>query len=178
MALVGVGWLLQSVLAVCAAAIQAVQSTRPWIHKHSRTRHYLSILRCRQWHLNHVNAKERSIGVLVRGLTGAPGQLFALTDKRGPRDVDIDVVLIIRINYQGMRVRAAAGLHRCHLLRIPDVGDIENPYPAEAIFLRCRKTGLVLLSRSGRWLRRKTLWTAIQSAIRLLHRHKEQVLVN
>ena len=37
---------------------------------------------------------------------------------------------------------------------------------------------LVLLSRSGRRLGRKTLRTAIQSAVRHLHRHEEQVLVN
>src|ERR1043165_2845625 len=174
MALVGVGGLLQSILAVGAAVIQAIHSARPGVHEHSWTRHYLSSLRRGQWDLDYVNAKERGVWIFIRRFTRTPGQLFALTDERGSRDIDVDVVLIIRINYKGMRVRAAAGLHRRHLFRIPDVCDIENPYSAETIFLRCRWMRLVLFSSRRRRRRRKTLRPAIESAIWHLHRHKQQ----
>ena len=114
-------------------------------------------------------------GVLAR----AAGQLFALADKRSSRNVDVDVVLVVRIDHQRVRVRAAAGLHRRHLLRIFDVGDVENSHSAEAIFLRRRRRRLVLLfPLAGGGARRKSLRTAIQPAVRHLHRHEQQILVN
>src|SRR6267142_4297161 len=146
MALIGVRWLLQSVLAMGTAIIQAVQGASPWIHKYPRARNHLRILRRRQRHFNYINAKQRCIRILVWCFTRAPGQLFVLTDKRGAGYIDVDIVLIIRIDDQRMRVRAAASLHRGHLLRILDVGNIENSHAAETIFLRWRWRRVFLLS--------------------------------
>ena len=115
-------------------------------HKQTRTGDDLRILRRRQRHLDHIDAKQRCIRILVRRLTRTPCQLFALTDERRSRDVDVDVVLVVRIDDERMRVRAAASLHRCHLLRILDVGDVENSHAAETIFLRCRRRRLFILS--------------------------------
>src|SRR6266850_3810696 len=138
MALIAVRWLFQSVLAMGTAVIQAIQGARPWIDKQTRTGYHLRILRRRQRHLNHINAKQRCIRILVWCFTRATRQLFGLTDERGSRYVDVDVVLIIRIDDQRMRVRPAASLHRGHLLRILDVRNIENSHAAETIFLRWR----------------------------------------
>ena len=84
----------------------------------------------------------------------ASGQFFGLTDERCARDVDVNVVLIVRIDDQRVRVRAAAGLHGGDLLRILDVGNVEDPHAAETIFLRTGGCGF-LLSRRRRRIRRK-----------------------
>src|SRR5580704_3014484 len=43
-----------------------------------------------------------------------------------------------------MRVRSAAGLHRCHLLWIPDVGNVEDSYATETVLLRGREAAFPL----------------------------------
>jgi hypothetical protein len=81
----------------------------------------------------------------------AAGQLFRLAHERCARDVDIDVVLVVRIDHQRMRVRSAAGLHRCHLLRILDVGNIEDSHAAETVrAAHGQPSALVLLALLGR----------------------------
>src|SRR5262249_55053989 len=106
------------------------------------------------------------------------GQLFALTHERCAGYVDIDVVLILGIDYKRMGVRAAASLHCCDLPGTLDVGYIENPYAAESIFLRCRQSRLFLFPGWRRRSRWKSLCAAIEAAIWLFDRHKHQVLVN
>ena len=135
-----------------AAAIQGVQHAGSRIHKNPRARNDLRILRCRQRHLDHFDAKQRRIRILVRRLARASGQLFALADKRSSRDIDVDVVLVIRIDDQRVRVRAAASLHGCHLLRISDVADIEDSHAAETIFLCGRRRCRLLFPGRWRWL--------------------------
>ena len=94
---------------------------------------------------------------------------IVLTDKGSTRYVDVDVVLIIRIDDQRMRVRTAASLHRGHLLRIPDVGNIENPDTPETIFLHCRQARLWRFSGGWRRSRRKSLRAAIDATVGHLH---------
>src|SRR5262245_18011053 len=81
-----------------------------------------------------------------------------------------------------MGVRAAARLHCRQLPGISNVGDIENPYPAEPIFLwrgyaRLFLLVFLLIGRRLRFLW-KSLRAAIDAAIWLLDRHKHQVPVN
>ena len=122
--------------AVHGGAAQTGHLARSRIHKNSRTRHDLGVLRSRHRHLDHIDAEQRSVRILVRCSTRTSGQLFVLTDERSSRHVDINVVLVIRIDDQCVRVRAATGLHRGHLLWTLDVTDIENSHAAETIFLR------------------------------------------
>src|SRR2546423_3656649 len=77
-----------------------------------------------------------------------------------------------------MGVRAAASLHCSYLLRTSNVGYIENPHAAKAVFLRRRDSWLFLLAGGRRRCGWKSLCAAIEAAIWLLDRHKHQVLVN
>src|SRR2546421_12940354 len=115
------------------AARQTGYGARSWIHKNARAVYHRGVLRRGKRHLNHINAKQSCVRILVRRSTRTSGQLFVLTDKRSSRDIDKDVVLIIRIDDQRVRMRSAASLHRGYLFRIPDVGNIENPHAAETI---------------------------------------------
>src|SRR5215510_9937987 len=101
-----------------------------------------------------------------------------MTHERCTRYVDIDVVLILRIDYKRMRVRAAASLHCCYLPGILNVGYIENPYASEPIFLRRGQSRLFLFAGGGWRSRWKSLYATIEASIRHLDRHKHQVLVN
>ena len=49
-------------------------------------------------HFNHINTKQRRIRILVRSFTRAPSQLFVLTDEGSAGYIDVNVVLIIRID--------------------------------------------------------------------------------
>src|SRR6185369_11109071 len=92
--------------------------------------------------------------------------------------VDIDVVLILRIDDKRMGVRAAASLHCGYLPGIPDVRYIEDPHAAEPILLRRRDGWLFLFAEGGRRRGWKSLRAAIESAVWHLDRHKHQVLIN
>ena len=120
------------------AARQTGYSTGPRIHKNARAVHHCGILRRSQRHLDYIYAKQRCVRIFVGRVTRTSCQLLALTDEGSAGHVDVDVVLIIRIDDQRVRVRAAASLHRGDLLRRFDVGDIEYPNAAETIFLRGR----------------------------------------
>src|ERR1700677_1626148 len=105
-----------------------------------------------------------------------------------------------------MRVRSTAGLHRCNLLWILDVGNIEDSYAAKTSLLGCRDVMLRLfllvciLGRAfvlsfflalslvfifsfifilirRRRFRGKSLHAAIQTSIRHLYGHEQQILV-
>src|SRR6185369_1440828 len=117
------------------AVIEAVYDARPRVHKHAGTRHDLGILRSPDWYLDHINAEESCVLILVRRASRAPGKLFALSDKRGSRHIDVNIIFIVWVDYQGVRVRPAAGLNGSHLLRIRNVRNIEDPYTAEPVLL-------------------------------------------
>ena len=77
-------------------------------------------------------------------------------------------------------MRAAAGLHGRHLLRIPDVGNVKDSHTAKTFGLRGGQAMLFFLNLLGRWrrLRRKSLRAAIQPSIRHFHGHEHQVFVD
>src|SRR5262245_44654325 len=77
-----------------------------------------------------------------------------------------------------MGVRAAARLHCCYLLWIPDVGYVENSYTAKPILLRRGYSWFLLFAGGRRRLRWKSLRAAIETAVGHLDRHEHQVLVN
>src|SRR6185503_19940643 len=136
--LIGVLRLFWSVFAMAAAATESVQRAGSRIHKQPWTRNDLRFLRRCQRYFDHLNPEQRRIRILVGLLTRAPGQLFGLADKRRPGHVDVNVVLVIRIHDERVRVRATTSLHSGHLLWIFDIADIKNSHAAETIFLRGR----------------------------------------
>jgi len=62
-------------------------------------------------------------------------------------DVDINIVLVVRVYHQGMGVRASACLHGRYLLRVLDVGDIEDSHAAKAVLLVLRADGALSHAR-------------------------------
>src|SRR5438552_18191612 len=163
---------------MCRAAGQTGYRARPWIDEHTRTGDHSRILRRRERHFNHINTKQRRIRILVRSFTRAPSQLFVLTDEGSAGYIDVNVVLIIRIDDQRVRVRSATSLHCGDLLRTLDVTDIEDSRAAKTIFLRRRWLLPGLLSRRWRRIRRESLYAAIDATVGHLDRHEHQVLVN
>src|SRR6185369_1477976 len=109
-------------------------------------------LRRGQRNFDYIDAKQSGVWVFIRRVTRTPGHLFTLTHERCAGHVDIDVVLVLRIDHERMRVRAAASLHCGYLLRILDVGYIEDPHTAEAIALRRGKARLFLFAGGRRWV--------------------------
>ena len=83
--------------------------------------------------LNHVDAVQRRVRVLLRILVRAAGQLLGRARRAGARAVNVDVRRVVGILEQRMRVRAAARLHRRDLLRLLDVGDVEDADAAEPL---------------------------------------------
>ncbi len=161
--------------------VPPVQRTRTRIDKYARARHDFRVLWRRHGNFDYVDAKQRRVRVFVRLFARAASQFFCLAHKRCARDVDEDVFLIVRIHHQRMRMRAAAGLHRRHLLGILDVRNVENSHAAEAVLLRGWHTALSFFPRSRgrrRRLRRKSLCAAIQASIRHFHGHEQQILVH
>ena len=91
------------------------------------------LLRMSQRHLDHLDAEQRRFRILVRRQPGAPGQLVGRADAGLAGDVDVDVLLVLRIFHHRVGVGAAAGLHVGDVLRIRDIGDVEDPDPAEPV---------------------------------------------
>src|SRR5882724_8126228 len=77
-----------------------------------------------------------------------------------------------------MRVRTAAGLHCRYLLRVLDVRDIENSYPAKPVRAGNRHSLVLFMAGFGRRQRWETLGPAIKPSIRHLDRHEEQVSID
>src|SRR5688572_6377078 len=111
MTLVGIGWLRYAVPRMRAAAIESVQRARRGVHEYARRGDDLRVLRRCEWDLDYVDAKQRRVRILVGLFPGASGELFARTDKRSTGHVDVDVVLVVGIDDERMRVRAAASLY-------------------------------------------------------------------
>src|SRR6267378_6429583 len=109
-----------------AALPQPVHVSGLGIGEDARAGYDLRLLGMRQRHLDDDDGEQRRVGILIRVSTRAARQLFCGTHARGPGDVDIDVVLVFGVDYERMRVRAAAGLHLRDLFRLRDIGDIED----------------------------------------------------
>ena len=111
-------------------------------------------------HFDHVDAEERRVRIVLRILAGAADQLFTRADAAGAGRIEEDVALVLRVGDQRVRMRAAAGLHRRDLLRILQVGDVEDAHAAEALVADRRH---------------HALQAAVDAAARLLDRHEQQV---
>src|SRR5271155_5959126 len=109
-ALVGVRRLLDRlgcVFAVAAAIVQTVQRAGSRVNKDAGAGDDLRILRRGYWNFYDINAKERRVWILVRRFARTPGEFFRLTYERRAGDVDINVVFVVGVHYQRMRVRTA-----------------------------------------------------------------------
>ena len=87
----------------------------------------------RHRNLDHHNRKQRRIRIILRICPRAATKLLLLPNRGRTRNIDIEVVLILRIDQQRVRVRSTARLHIGHLLRIRDIADIEDAYATEAV---------------------------------------------
>jgi hypothetical protein len=143
-----------------AARPQAGDVARGHIHEDARPVDDPGLRRIGERNFDHVDAEERRVGVLFRITHRATGKLVAGTDLAGARSVDVEIRLVGRQADDRVRVRAAARLHRAHLLRLADVLDVEDADAAEAL---------------GARRRRHTLHAAVDTAARLFHRHDQQV---
>ena len=123
------------------------------------------------------------MGFLSGASSRAPGQLFLLPHEGRARNVDVDVVLVVGIDDQRVGMRAAAGLDGADLLRILDVGNIEDSHAAKT-FRGCGAacaafSVFFLMAGRRRWRRwREALRAAIQAAVRHLDGHKQQVAID
>src|ERR1700679_2517296 len=61
----------------------------------------------------------------------ASGQFFVLANSAGARDVDVDIVLVLRIQDEGVSVGTTAALDCGYLFRISEVTDIEDANATE-----------------------------------------------
>src|SRR5579859_7570095 len=177
--LIGFAWLLGAFFAVRAAIAQAVDGAGSRIHEHAGAVDDFGVLRGGHGNFDDVNAEQRGVRILVRSFSRAAGQLFRLAHKRRAGNIDVDIFFVTRIENKRMRVRPAAGLHGGHLLRIANVGNVEDADAAEALFLGSRNLrplvfilALVLvfvffIGRRSR-LRRKTLHAAVDASVRHL----------
>ena len=150
-------------LAVIAAAPQPGNGAGCGIREHARLADDARRVRGRDGHLNHVDAVERGVWILLRVEVRAAGELVARSDRARARHVDVDVPLVVGIDDERVRVRPAAGLHRRHLFRPADVADVEDADAAEALAAH----------RSLHALR-----AAIDPPARLLHRHDQEMAVD
>src|SRR5262249_19931114 len=121
----------------------------------------------------------------------AAGEFLTLANAAGAGDIDVDVFFVLRIEDQGVRVRTAATLNGSDLLRIGDIGDVENADTAEAVLAGRRQRANraarrpIGIRRAGRRRgshvalgRRIALDTAIGTAVHGFGRHEHQVAVD
>ena len=94
--------------------------------------------------------KSAEFGSLSGVALDAARQLVRRADAGRAGDVDVDVVLVLRIDEHRVRVRAAAGLHVADVLRIRDVGDVEDANAAQAVLADGVLHALRRRSRAGR----------------------------
>ena len=103
------------------------------VGENCRLAHDARLVGMRQRHLDHLDAEQLAVGILVRRQRRAPRQLAGRAHRRPARDVDVDVGRVIRGRHERMRVRAAAGLHRGDGLGMRDVGDVEDADAAHPV---------------------------------------------
>src|SRR5258708_30942341 len=89
--------------------------------------------------LDDIDPKERGVGILVGFTARALRHFLHLTDESRPRDIDVHIVLVLRVDEERMRVRAPATLHCRDLLRIREVADVEDADAAEPVRAGRRK---------------------------------------
>src|SRR5437868_5071529 len=95
------------------------------------------LLGMRERNLDHLDAEERRVRILVERGPRATCQLTRRTNARRTRDVDVDVVRILWIDEQRVRMRSAAGLDVADVLRRRDIADVEDAEAAQAIPADC-----------------------------------------
>ena len=176
-ALVGVGGLFGAFV-VAAAIVQAVERAGSRIDEDARAGNDLRLLRGGDRNLDDIDAEERSVGVLVRRFIGAAGEFFGLADEGCSGDVNVDVALVVRIQYERVGMRTSAGLDGCYLFRILDIGDVKDADASKAVRAGSRESPLLFMTLFRRWRWRKTLRPAIQATVRHFDRHEEKIAID
>ena len=113
-------------------------------------------------HLDHFEPEPGRVRIVQPTILAAL-ELISRAHGRGSRDIDVNIIRIARLRHDRVRMRAAAGLHARHELRMRDVGDIEDADAAHA----------VLADRIGNAAK-----LAIRPAVGRLGRHEQQIFVN
>ncbi len=116
-----------------------------------------------QGHLDHLDAEQLALRILVGRQRRAPRELVGRADRGRARHVDVDVRRIARVGHDRMRVRPAAGLHGGDGLRVRDVADVEDADAAHPVFA----------DRIGHALR-----AAIETAVEVLPGHEQEIAVD
>src|SRR5438094_942663 len=114
-------------------------------------------------YLDHLDAEQRRVRVLIRRETHTPGKLVRRTYAAGAGDVDIDVVGIFRVDEQAVRVGSTAGLNVANVFRITDIAYVEDANPAQSILA----DGVL-----------HTLSAAVDSGGQILARDEQQIPVH
>ncbi len=124
-----------SAFAVQVADVQTVHRSGALVGEDARAVDHLRQLRMRQRHLDHDDGIKRGVGV-VDAAARASRQLLSRANRRVARHIQVDIVLIVRIRHQRVRVRSTASLHARKLLRMQNVADVEDAHAAEALLAR------------------------------------------
>src|SRR5690606_26554918 len=103
------------------------------------------------------------VGIFAWGCCDATGDFFFRTHACRTGDVDVDVLVVIRVLQDRVRVRTTAGLDVGDINRVADVADVEDPDPAESIV-------------ADRLL--DTLRAAVEPSAQTFTRHEHQILVD
>src|SRR5262245_3816848 len=112
---------------------QRVDNAGARIDKNSRTRHDLCGLGSGKWNLDHLDSKQRSVRILIRSAARTSGELFVLPNERRSRNIYVDILFVVRIDDQGMRMRTATCLNGCDLFGVRYVRDVEDAHTAKSI---------------------------------------------
>src|SRR5262245_58572982 len=83
--------------------------------------------------LNNVNAEERRVGIGIGIPGGASREFLGLANHARAGDIDIYVLFVLGVDYQGVGVRSPAALHRSDLSWIAEVSDVEDADAAKTI---------------------------------------------
>ena len=86
----------------------------------------------RERNLDDFDAELRGVGIRIGRQIGAATELFLGTNARRARDIDINVVGIVRRHDDGVRMRPAARLYVLDVARMRDISDVEEPDAAHA----------------------------------------------
>src|SRR5262249_39053087 len=112
--------------AVVAALPQTRDRAGRCVRKDARTVDDLRLLRRRERHLDHVDAEERGVRILLGIETRAAGELLRRADRARAGAVDVDVRAVARRGDERVRVRSAARLDRRDLTRLLQIADVED----------------------------------------------------
>ena len=93
----------------------------------------LGLLRRGERHLDDLDPEQGRVRIVFRHRPRATRQFFVGANAGGTGDIDIDVVLVLRIDHHGVGVGPAAGLDVGEVLRVTDVGGVENSNPTEPL---------------------------------------------